>query len=561
SRIRSVGMAGNEIQSYKAWKGKKRNGKRKFGNKFKKKVAKEEIISLDGFDPTKVEKFEDFPLTSRTKAGLRKGNFVTPTAIQRAAINPGLTGKDVLGGAKTGSGKTLAFIIPILECLNKLDWNALDGPGALVISPTRELAYQIFEVLKVVGCKHNFSAGLLIGGNNVEEEARSVGRTNIIICTPGRLLQHMDSTSYFHLNNLKILVLDEADRILDMGFRSALDAILQNLPIERQTLLFSATQTKSVKDLARLSLRDPVYISVHSEAKHATPSGLKQRYISCNLGDKINILYSFLRSHTKSKCLVFVSSCKQVSFLFAAFCKLRPGVSLMHLHGRMNQVRRMSVYQEFCRKKFAVLFATDIAARGLDFPEVDWVVQLDCPEDADTYIHRAGRTARYNGNGNALLVLLPSEKNQMLKHLQKKKVPISLSEINMNKVGEIDGKLQSFCAEDKEFKAKAQRSFVAYIRSVFLMKDKSVFNPLKLPFVEFSSSLGLAIPPRVRFLERHIKAQKAQKAQGSLGSQGGEAASKESGFGNSDNDLSDDDNDVIANDDIDNTEDDSSDDD
>nr|XP_026692384.1 probable ATP-dependent RNA helicase DDX10 [Ciona intestinalis] len=499
----------SDIQNFKAWKGKKR--KRKFVKKPKKEIEKEETVSLVDLDTTKVEKFEEFPFATKTKAGLRKAGFVSLTAIQRAAIKPAMLGKDILGAAKTGSGKTLAFIIPILECLHKHNWNSLDGPGALVISPTRELAFQIFEVLKKVGGKHNFSAGLLIGGNNVKEEAHSVGKTNIIICTPGRLLQHMDTTSYFHMNNLKMLILDEADRILDMGFKTTLDAIIENLPSERQTLLFSATQTKSVKDLARLSLRDPAYISVHSEAKHSTPQGLTQRFICCELKDKLNVLFSFIRNHQKSKCLVFVSSCKQVQFIFAAFCKLRPGTPMLHLHGRMNQLRRMSVYQEFCRKKFAVLVATDIAARGLDFPEIDWVVQLDCPEDADTYIHRAGRTARYNGNGNSLLVLTPTEKEAMLKHLQNKKVPILKSEIQSNKLGKIDRKLQSYCAEDKEFKEKAQRCFVAYIRSTFLMKDKSVFDAMKVPFSEFSSSLGLAIPPRVRFLERKMKSLKMKE--------------------------------------------------
>merc|ERR1712226_779660 len=170
-----------------------------------------------------------------------------------------LRGMDVLGAAKTGSGKTLAFLIPLIEKLYTLKWNPMDGLGALVITPTRELAYQIFEVLKKVGKYHDFSAGLVIGGKHIKDESERIGQTNIVICTPGRLLQHMDETAVFHADNLQMLVLDEADRILDLGFQQSMNAIIENLPSQRQTLLFSATQTKSVKDLARLSLKDPMY--------------------------------------------------------------------------------------------------------------------------------------------------------------------------------------------------------------------------------------------------------------------------------------------------------------
>ncbi|CAK8691179.1 unnamed protein product [Clavelina lepadiformis] len=467
------------------------------------KIENLETLYTD-FDSSKADVFEDFPLSTKTKAALRKHGFTKPTAIQKASILPALKGKDVLGAAKTGSGKTLAFLIPILECLYRHRWNSLDGPGALIISPTRELALQIFEVLCKVGCKHDFSAGLVIGGKDLKEEAERVCRTNVVVCTPGRLLQHLDTTSYFKLENLKILVLDEADRILDLGFSTTINAILENLPSERQTLLFSATQTKSVKNLARLSLCYPVYISVHAESRHSTPSGLKQRYVTCQVSDKINMLYSFIRNHVKTKTLVFVSSCKQVQYLFAVLCRLRPGVPIMHLHGRMNQPRRMAVYQEFCRKKFALLVATDIAARGLDFPAVDWVVQMDCPEDVDTYIHRVGRTARFHGSGNALLMLLPSEKDAMIQQLTSKKVPVLKSEINIDKLTKVDGRLQSYCAEDQELKEKAKRCFVAYIKSVHLMKNKAIFVVKDLPLNDYATSLGLAFPPRVRFLQRSM---------------------------------------------------------
>uniref|UniRef100_A0A2K6FSN2 ATP-dependent RNA helicase n=1 Tax=Propithecus coquereli TaxID=379532 RepID=A0A2K6FSN2_PROCO len=304
-----------------------------------------------------------------------------------------------------------------------------------------------------------------------------------------------------------LVPLDEADRILDMGFADTMNAIIENLPKKRQTLLFSATQTKSVKDLARLSLKDPEYVWVHERAKYSTPATLEQNYIVCELQQKVSVLYSFLRSHLKKKSIVFFSSCKEVQYLYRVFCRLRPGISILALHGRQQQMRRMEVYNEFVRKRAAVLFATDIAARGLDFPAVNWVLQFDCPEDANTYIHRAGRTARYKEDGEALLILLPSEEKAMLQQLLQKKVPVKEIKINPEKLIDVQKKLESFLAQDQDLKERAQRCFVSYIRSVYLMKDKEVFDVSKLPIPEYALSLGLAVAPRVRFLQKVQKQQ------------------------------------------------------
>lgn len=351
----------------------------------------------------KVSKFSDLPLSRHTSEGLRACGYAQPTDIQKAAIPLALAGRDVLGAAKTGSGKTLAFLVPLLELLWRERCSALDGMEALVISPTRELAYQTFEVLRKVGSHHDFSAGLVTGGKDITMEKEHIQQTNIVICTPGRLLQHMDETASFDCSSLKMLVLDEADRILDLGFQHTVNAIIQNLPPLRQTLLFSATQTRSVRDLARLSLVEPEYVAVHEHSKHSTPHKLVQRYITCELPQKLRVLYSFIHSHLTSKSIVFMSSCKQVKFVYEVFKRMRPGLPLMALYGRQKHIKRMSIYDDFCRKKASVLFCTDIAARGLDIPAVDWVVQLDCPEDANTYIHRVGRTARYEKDGKALL--------------------------------------------------------------------------------------------------------------------------------------------------------------
>ncbi|XP_061484627.1 probable ATP-dependent RNA helicase DDX10 [Rhineura floridana] len=507
-----AGPSPDPVRSFERWKKKyaKRKSKLRQQRKQKKRpeweVEKEGIARLEQryseINADEIVRFSDFPLSKKTLKGLQEAQYRMVTEIQRQTIGLALQGKDVLGAAKTGSGKTLAFIVPALEILYRQQWTFMDGLGVLIISPTRELAYQTFEVLRKVGKNHDFSGGLIIGGKDLKQESSRIHNINILICTPGRLLQHMDETSYFHASNLQMLILDEADRILDMGFADTMNAIIENLPKKRQTLLFSATQTKSVKDLARLSLKDPEYVWVHEKAKFSTPATLEQNYVVCELHQKISMLYSFLRSHLNKKSIVFFASCKEVQYLFRVFCRLRPGLPILALHGKQQQMKRMEVYNDFVRKKSAVLFATDLAARGLDFPAVNWVIQFDCPEDANTYIHRVGRTARYKEGGEALLVLLASEENGMMQQLSQKKVPVNNIRINPEKLVDIQKKMQSFLAQDQELKERAQRCFVSYLRSVYLMKNKEVFDVFKLPIAEYALSLGLAVAPRVRFLQK-----------------------------------------------------------
>jgi ATP-dependent RNA helicase DDX10/DBP4 len=472
-------------------------------------------------------KFEDFPISSATKSALKEAKFTNLTAIQRAALPHALCGRDVLGAAKTGSGKTLAFLIPLIERLFREKWGRLDGLGALIISPTRELALQIFEELRKVGKRHELSAGLLIGGKDVAEEASRVSGLNILVATPGRLLQHMDETPGFDASSLQVLVLDEADRILDLGFSATLNAIVENLPTKRQTMLFSATQTKSIGALARLSLKDPEYVSVHADAEAPTPVRLEQAYMECPLPDKLDILWSFIRTHLRSRVIIFLSTCKQVRFVYEAFRRLRPGVPLRALHGRMSQYKRMGVYQQFCDSKAGVLFATDIAARGLDFPNVDWVVQADCPEDVAAYIHRVGRTARYTSKGQGLILLLPSEKEGMVAALNEAKIPIRGLRHNPAKLQAVTPALQALLSKDNELKETAQKALVSYLRSTFLQPNRAVFDVTKLPVAEYALSMGLPTVPKLRFLKRGSAAATAAKAKKEEGMPSrGDAAAK-----------------------------------
>ena len=447
------------------------------------------------------------PLSTPTQRGLAAARFKELTAIQRATIPHALCGRDVLGAAKTGSGKTLAFVIPVLEILFRQKWGRQDGLGGLVIAPTRELAMQIFKQLVDAGSYHTLSAGLLIGGKNVKEEKDTVNKMNLLVATPGRLLQHMDETPLFDCVTLKVLVLDEADRILDLGFAATLKAILENLPKKRQTLCFSATQTKSVKDLARLSLRSPEYLAVHAESASATPPKLTQLVATCELDKKMETLWAFIKSHLTSKTLVFLSSCKQVRFVHETFRRMRPGVPVAMLHGRMKQQARMKTFESFARANHVCLFATDVAARGLDFPAVDWVVQADCPEDVPCYIHRVGRTARYTAEGKGLLLLTPSEA-KFAEELAAAKVPLKTMRLNQAKNVSITSSIQGLLGKDSELKYLAQRAVVSYLRSVYLQPNKDVFDVDALDVEAFANSVGLPNPPRLRFL----KSQRVSKA-------------------------------------------------
>ena len=454
------------------------------------------------------------PLSESTQRALTECGYEEPTEIQRETLAMCLRGMDVLGAAKTGSGKTLAFLIPLIEKLYTLKWTPLDGLGALVITPTRELAYQIFETLRKVGKFHDFSAGLVIGGKDLKYETNRLQNCNIIICTPGRILHHMDENPNFDPTSLKLLVLDEADRCMDMGFEKSMNAIIQNLPTEdRQTLLFSATQTRSVKDLARLSLDNPVYVSVHEHSNTATPDKLAQRYVVCELKDKVNLIWSFIKNHKRKKLLIFMQSCKQVKFIHELFRRLKVSTTMLALHGKLHQLRRMAIYDEFCqRDSSVVLLATDVAARGLDFPKVDWVLQADCPEDAKTYLHRVGRTARHTSIGQSLLILLPSEQEGMLKQLRIHRIPIETIQVDPRKVTDMQRKIEAHVAADPELKASAQRAFLAYIKSTFLLSNKEVFNVHKLDTEQYARSLGLAVTPRIRFLQRLEKSQSGKKS-------------------------------------------------
>ncbi|GJT90403.1 DEAD-box ATP-dependent RNA helicase 32 [Tanacetum coccineum] len=285
---------------------------------------------------------------------------------------------------------------------------------------------------------------------------------------------HLFGCILYASQQILILVLDEAGRTLDAGFKKEVNAIISKLPKKRQTLPFSATQIKSVKDLARLSLKDPEYNVVDEEAIAATPTRLRQKVMLVPLDQKLDMLWSFIKNHLNSRILVFLSSCKQVRFVYEAFKKLRPGIPLKCMHGRMKQIKRMFIMKQFVEQR-SVLFSTDVSARGLDFNKgVDWVVQVDCPDDV----------------------------MKMLERLEDKKVPVQFDKPNPKRLQSISGLLAALLAKYTDLQPLAQRAFKTYLKSIYKQKDKEIFDVTKLPIDEYSASLGLPMTPQLRYLER-----------------------------------------------------------
>lgn len=313
------------------------------------------------------QKFSELELSEKTMKAINEMGFEKMTEIQQRGIPPLLAGRDVLGAAKTGSGKTLAFLIPAIEMLSSLRFKPRNGTGVIVVSPTRELALQIFGVARELMAHHSQTYGIVIGGANRRAEAEKLSKgVNLLIATPGRLLDHLQNTQGFVFKNLKALIIDEADRILEIGFEDEMRQIVKILPKEeRQTMLFSATQTTKVEDLARISLRPgPLYINVDDQKQHSTVEGLEQGYVVCDSDKRFLLLFSFLKRNLKKKIIVFFSSCACVKYHAELLNYI--DLPVLDLHGKQKQQKRTNTFFEFCNAKQGTLICTDVAARGLD---------------------------------------------------------------------------------------------------------------------------------------------------------------------------------------------------
>ncbi|KAL7933979.1 P-loop containing nucleoside triphosphate hydrolase protein [Trichoderma chlorosporum] len=445
------------------------------------------------------QKFEDLKLSEKTMKAIQEMGFTKMTSIQRSAIPPLLAGKDVLGAAKTGSGKTLAFLIPAIEILSSLRFKPRNGTGVIVVSPTRELALQIFGVARELMKHHSQTYGIVIGGANRRAEVEKLTKgVNLLIATPGRLLDHLLNTQ-FVFKNLKSLIIDEADRILEVGFEDEMRQIVKVLSNEdRQTMLFSATQTTKVEDLARISLRPgPLYINVDEEKQHSTVDGLEQGYVLCEGDERFLLLFSFLRKMQakKKKVIVFFSSCASVKY----YAELLNYIDcpVLDLHGKQKQQKRTNTFFEFSNAPHGILICTDVAARGLDIPAVDFIVQFDPPDNTRDYIHRVGRTARgADAKGRSLLFLQPNEVG-FLSYLKAARVPVVEFEFPRKKIINVQSQLEKLIGKNYYLQQSAKDAFKSYLHAYASHSLRSVYDVQKLDLAKIAKSFGFPTPPRV----------------------------------------------------------------
>ncbi|KAK5049472.1 ATP-dependent RNA helicase [Exophiala bonariae] len=491
--------------------------------------------SLPGAD-ARPQKFSELNLSEKTMKAIAEMKFETMTEIQQRGIPPLMAGRDVLGAAKTGSGKTLAFLIPAVEMLSALRFKPRNGTGVVVVSPTRELALQIFGVARDLMQFHSQTFGIVIGGANRSAEAEKLTKgVNLLIATPGRLLDHLQNTKGFIYKNTKALVIDEADRILEVGFEDEMRQIVKILPKEdRQTMLFSATQTTKVEDLARISLRPgPLYINVDHKKEHSTVEGLEQGYVICESDKRFLLLFSFLKRNLKKKVIVFMSSCNCVKYHSELLNYI--DLPVLELHGNLKQQKRTNTFFEFCNATHGTLVCTDVAARGLDIPSVDWIVQFDPPDDPRDYIHRVGRTARgSNGKGRSLMFLQPNEVG-FLSHLKEARVPVVKFDFPAKKLVNIQSQLEKLITQNYYLNKSAKDGYRSYLQAYASHSLRSVFDVNKLDLVKVAKSFGFATPPRVD-IQLGASMQSRDKKQGrrSYGSQpkhGGRGAHGYSGGG------------------------------
>jgi ATP-dependent RNA helicase DeaD len=337
--------------------------------------------------------------------------YEEPTPIQREAIPPLVEGKDVLGQAATGTGKTAAFALPILSRIGKCGVRR-SGPAALVLVPTRELAMQVSEAVHRYGKTKGATVLPIYGGQSIGQQLRALDRgVDIVVATPGRALDHIERGT-LDLSHVKILVLDEADEMLDMGFAEDLDAILETVPAERQTALFSATMPPRIAEIARKHLNEPVKIHIAKEKlKEGEVPKVRQMAFIVPRPHKVNALTRVLDMEDATSTIVFCRTRVEVDQVSEAMTA--HGYRAEAIHGGISQDQRDRVMKRFRGGKSDLLIATDVAARGLDISHVSHVINFDMPNEPEAYVHRIGRTGRMGREGVAILFIEPREHRQL----------------------------------------------------------------------------------------------------------------------------------------------------
>ena len=361
--------------------------------------------------------FEQFDLSEPLRRALRQQGFEQPTPVQLRAIPPALEGRDVLGVAQTGTGKTMAFLLPSMQQILR-DGQA-KGPAMLVLAPTRELALQIAEEARRLSQYTHLRIAAVYGGAPLPKQAQALRQgVDLVVATPGRLMDHLQRRN-LRFDGLRILVLDEADRMLDMGFLPDIDTIVRQLPEARQTLLFSATMPAAIQSLTYRYMRKPLRVEVENARP---PEALRQQVYPVPKHLKAALLTALLKERAVESALVFTRT-KQGADIVAR--KLREaGLSVAEIHGNFHQKERVRALEQFRLGKARILVATNIAARGLDIEGISHVVNYDPPEEAEDYIHRVGRTARVEASGVAWTLVTPDDEPLLygIEHLLGKKI-------------------------------------------------------------------------------------------------------------------------------------------
>lgn len=340
--------------------------------------------------------------------GIEASNYETATPVQEQVIPSILSGRDIIASAQTGTGKTAAFLLPVMNTLLN---NHVDGQvGALIIVPTRELAIQIAQHIEGLSYFTHLSSIAIYGGSDAqnfvaEKKALQMG-ADIIVCTPGRMIAHLNM-GYVNLKGLQFLVLDEADRMLDMGFQDDINRIIKALPEKRQNLLFSATMPEKIRQLARKILHNPVEVNI---AISRPPEKVVQKAFIVYEPQKLPLIKKLLKETAYKNALIFCSKKQTVKQLRR---ELRQGgFNIEEIHSDLEQSQRESVLQAFTSGRIPILVATDILSRGIDIDTIDLVINYDVPHDGEDYVHRIGRTARAEADGVAYTLVSEKEQNR-----------------------------------------------------------------------------------------------------------------------------------------------------
>ena len=360
--------------------------------------------------------FAELGLSAKVQAAIQAAGYTEPTPIQAQAIPVAVTGRDVLGIAQTGTGKTAGFVLPMLARLEAGRARAR-MPRSLILAPTRELAAQVAQSFEKYGVNHRLTVALLIGGVSFDDQLRKLDRgADVLIATPGRLLDHFGRGKIL-LTGVEILVIDEADRMLDMGFIPDIERICKLLPPRRQTLFFSATMPPEITRLVNTFLKDPVRIEVARPATAAKTITQLFRYCaSTEDWEKREVLRELIRSENVKNAIIFCNRKRDVAILLKSLQK--HGFNAGALHGDMDQSSRTATLDAFREGRISLLAASDVAARGLDIPDVSHIFNFDVPWQADDYVHRIGRTGRAGKEGRSLTLVTPEDIKQ-LKDIEK----------------------------------------------------------------------------------------------------------------------------------------------